>query len=214
MRYLAVDLGGAGIRVNAISAGPVRTLAASGIGDFRYILKWNEYNAPLKRNTTHRRCRRCRRLSAFRAGFRHHGRGAARRLRLSRRRHEGGRRAGHLRGEGLGTRACDRSAPDGGGGRLLRHGQPAARRRPVCRWWSGFPQRGRSRHDVRVKVSLVHGRRMNVDQTASVSVRPAVAVVAGPPLARDDLEAVTRWIDLNRETIIDYWKERSTHQRS
>jgi enoyl-[acyl-carrier protein] reductase I len=52
VRYLAVDLGGDGIRVNAISAGPVRTLAASGIGDFRYILKWNEYNSPLKRNTT------------------------------------------------------------------------------------------------------------------------------------------------------------------
>jgi enoyl-[acyl-carrier protein] reductase I len=52
VRYLAVDLGGAGVRVNAISAGPIRTLAASGIGDFRYILKWNEYNSPLKRNTT------------------------------------------------------------------------------------------------------------------------------------------------------------------
>lgn len=52
VRYLAVDLGGDRIRVNAISAGPVRTLAASGIGDFRYILKWNELNAPLKRNTT------------------------------------------------------------------------------------------------------------------------------------------------------------------
>jgi enoyl-[acyl-carrier protein] reductase I len=52
VRYLAVDLGGAGVRVNAISAGPVKTLAASGIGDFRYILKWNEYNSPLKRNTT------------------------------------------------------------------------------------------------------------------------------------------------------------------
>lgn len=52
VRYLAMDLGGQNIRVNAISAGPVRTLAASGIGDFRYILKWNQYNAPLKRNTT------------------------------------------------------------------------------------------------------------------------------------------------------------------
>lgn len=52
VRYLAVDLGGDNIRVNAISAGPIKTLAASGIGDFRYILKWNEYNAPLKRNTT------------------------------------------------------------------------------------------------------------------------------------------------------------------
>ncbi len=52
VRYLAVDLGNAGVRVNAISAGPIKTLAASGIGDFRYILKWNEYNSPLKRNTT------------------------------------------------------------------------------------------------------------------------------------------------------------------
>jgi len=49
VRYLAVDLGGQNIRINAISAGPIRTLAASGISDFRYILKWNQYNAPLKR---------------------------------------------------------------------------------------------------------------------------------------------------------------------
>jgi enoyl-[acyl-carrier protein] reductase I len=52
VRYMAVDVGARGIRVNAISAGPIKTLAASGIGDFRYILKWNQYNAPLKRNTT------------------------------------------------------------------------------------------------------------------------------------------------------------------
>ena len=52
VRYLAADLGGLNIRVNAISAGPVKTLAASGIGDFRYILKWNQYNSPLKRNVT------------------------------------------------------------------------------------------------------------------------------------------------------------------
>jgi enoyl-[acyl-carrier protein] reductase I len=52
VRYLAMDLGERQIRVNAISAGPLKTLAASGIGDFRYILKWNEYNAPLRRNVS------------------------------------------------------------------------------------------------------------------------------------------------------------------
>ncbi len=52
VKYLAVDLGPKNIRVNAISAGPIKTLAASGIGDFRYILKWNEYNSPLKRTVT------------------------------------------------------------------------------------------------------------------------------------------------------------------
>ena len=52
VKYLAADLGKKNMRVNAISAGPVRTLAASGISDFRYILKWNEYNSPLKRTTT------------------------------------------------------------------------------------------------------------------------------------------------------------------
>jgi len=52
VRYLATDLGKDGVRVNAISAGPIKTLAASGIGDFRYILKWNELNSPMKRNVT------------------------------------------------------------------------------------------------------------------------------------------------------------------
>ena len=52
VKYLAVDLGPKAIRVNAISAGPIKTLAAAGIGDFRYILKWNEYNAPLRRTVT------------------------------------------------------------------------------------------------------------------------------------------------------------------
>jgi enoyl-[acyl-carrier protein] reductase I len=52
VKYLASDLGPENIRVNAISAGPIKTLAASGIGDFRYIMKWNEYNAPLRRNVT------------------------------------------------------------------------------------------------------------------------------------------------------------------
>lgn len=52
VRYLAVDLGQYGVRVNAISAGPIKTLAASGIGDFRYILRWNELNSPLRRNVT------------------------------------------------------------------------------------------------------------------------------------------------------------------
>src|SRR6202162_2010977 len=52
VRYLAADLGAKNIRVNAISSGPIKTLAASGIGDFRYILKWNEYNTPLRRNVT------------------------------------------------------------------------------------------------------------------------------------------------------------------
>ncbi|MGD9867895.1 MAG: SDR family oxidoreductase, partial [Hyphomicrobiales bacterium] len=52
VRYLAADLGKQNIRVNAISAGPIKTLAASGISDFRYILKWNEYNSPMRRTVS------------------------------------------------------------------------------------------------------------------------------------------------------------------
>ena len=52
VRYLARDMGSKGIRVNGLSAGPAKTLAASGVGDFRYILKWNELNSPMQRNVT------------------------------------------------------------------------------------------------------------------------------------------------------------------
>ena len=68
VRYMAEDLGKRDIRVNAISAGPIKTLAASGIGDFRYILKWNEYNSPLRRTVSSGRSRQCGAVSAVRPG--------------------------------------------------------------------------------------------------------------------------------------------------
>ncbi len=64
VRYMAEDLGKKQIRVNSISAGPIKTLAASGIGDFRYILKWNEYNSPLRRTVTHAGSGQCGAVSA------------------------------------------------------------------------------------------------------------------------------------------------------
>ncbi len=73
---------------------------------------------------------------------------------------------------------------------------------PMVVWIS---ERGRSRHDVRIKVSLVHGRRAHPDQTASVSLRPAVEVVAGPPLDPRDLALVQRWVELNRDALLAYW---------
>ena len=97
VRYLAADLGAKNIRVNAISAGPIKTLAASGIGDFRYILKWNEYNAPLRRNVIDRGGRRRRGLSAVRPVARRHRRDPPCRRRLPHRRHEASRRARHRR---------------------------------------------------------------------------------------------------------------------
>ncbi len=129
VRYLAVDLGPKDIRVNAISAGPIKTLAASGIGDFRYILKWNEYNAPLRRTVTIEDVGRSARLPPLRPGRRRDRRDRARRRRLPRRRHEGRRRAGHLRRQGLSgqRRAAARFLPvagDGGGG-------------PCAAWWRG-----------------------------------------------------------------------------
>jgi hypothetical protein len=73
---------------------------------------------------------------------------------------------------------------------------------PMIVWIS---ERGRARHDARVKVSLVHGRRVRPNRTASVSVRPTVEIVAGPELDRGDMELVRQWIELNREAIIAYW---------
>jgi hypothetical protein len=79
---------------------------------------------------------------------------------------------------------------------------PALTGLPMIVWIS---ERGHARHDARVKVSLVHGRRARPDRTASVSVRPTVEIVAGPKLDRRDLELVRQWIELNREAIIAYW---------
>jgi len=79
---------------------------------------------------------------------------------------------------------------------------PALTGLPMIVWIS---ERGHARHDARVKVSLVHGRRARPDRTASVSVRPTVDVVAGRQLDRRDLELVRQWIELNREAIMAYW---------
>jgi hypothetical protein len=72
---------------------------------------------------------------------------------------------------------------------------------PMVVWIS---ERGRARHDARVKVSLVHGRRARPDRTASVSVRPTVEVVAGRELGPRDMDLMRQWIQLNREAIIAY----------
>ena len=95
VRYLAADLGSAGIRCNAISAGPIKTLAASGIGDFRYILRWNQLNSPMQRNVTIEEVGGAGPLPAVRSVVRRDRRGASCRLRLSYRRHEASRRARH-----------------------------------------------------------------------------------------------------------------------
>jgi len=73
---------------------------------------------------------------------------------------------------------------------------------PMIVW---ITERGHARHDARVMVSLVHGRRARPDRTASVSVRPTVEVVAGPEVDRRDLDLVRQWIELNRAAIIAYW---------
>ncbi len=97
VRYLAADLGAKNIRVNAISAGPIKTLAASGIGDFRYILKWNELQRAAAPHRDDRGGRRRRGLSPVRPVARRDRRDPSRRCRLSHRRHEASRRARHRR---------------------------------------------------------------------------------------------------------------------
>jgi hypothetical protein len=79
---------------------------------------------------------------------------------------------------------------------------PALTGLPMIVWIS---ERGGARHDVRVKMSLVHGRRAHPDNTASVTVRPTVEVVAGAAPDPRDLALVRRWVEQNRDTIIDYW---------
>ncbi len=100
VRYLAADLGEKAIRVNAISAGPIKTLAASGIGDFRYILQVERVQRALAPHRDHRRGRRHRGLPAVADVARRDRRDSARRRRLSRRRHEEPGRAGYFGGEG------------------------------------------------------------------------------------------------------------------
>lgn len=73
---------------------------------------------------------------------------------------------------------------------------------PMIVWIS---ERGRDRHDVRVKVSLIRGRRARPDRTASVSLRSNVGIAAGPELEPGDLAPVREWVELNREAIIAYW---------
>ena len=117
VKYLAMDLGPQKVRVNAISAGPIKTLAASGIGDFRYILKWNEYNAPLRRNVTIEDVGGAGALSAQRPVIGRDGRNPPCRCRLQRHRHEGRRRAGHERGDDQHAVPGDRPCPDRYAGR-------------------------------------------------------------------------------------------------
>lgn len=71
-------------------------------------------------------------------------------------------------------------------------------------------EHGETRSAPRVNVSLVHGRRMRADRPTSVSIRPNVAVVAGPALPHDDAERVRRWTEVNREVPLDHWKEATT----
>ena len=108
VRYLAADLGKGAIRVNAISAGPIKTLAASGIADFRYILKWNEYNSPLRRTVSIEDVGGGALYLLSDLGRRRHRRDPAYRCRLPRGRHEKRKGPRHLGGEGIAWRSATR----------------------------------------------------------------------------------------------------------
>ena len=126
VRYLAEDLGKKNIRVNSISAGPIKTLAFAGIADSRYILKWNEYNSPLRRTVTQGRSRQLGAVPAVRPGQRGDRRKPACRCGLSHRRHEGGRRARYRRRASKPDAHALRLASPGLTLYFARHGQTEA----------------------------------------------------------------------------------------
>jgi hypothetical protein len=164
VRYLAADLGVKKIRVNAISAGPIKTLAAAGIGDFRYILKWNEYNTPLRRNVTLGDVGSAAVFFPLRPRQRRDRRNPACRCRLSCRRHQASRRAGS-EGRGVLISRCHRPSNLGftrdshleaqvGQGRFACGGRSSSSRQPQfltagcsafaghdIRAWSSTPER-------------------------------------------------------------------------
>ena len=136
VKYMAEDLGKDGIRVNAISAGPIKTLAASGIGDFRYIMKWNELNSPLRRNVDQEEVGKAALYLLSDPGIRHHGREPACGCGLSCRGHEGGGRARYRRGDGpqgMTLARVSRRGPAASDGRHL-----ARARRCSCRHAPGL----------------------------------------------------------------------------
>ena len=161
VRYMAEDLGKKNIRVNALSAGPIRTLAAAGVGDFRYILKWNEFNSPLRRTVTHAGSGRLRHVSRFRSLPVHYRRGDACGLRIPCRRNEGGRRARHFQ-------------------KRSRTGNSSAARAHVLQQFRPSV----SRHDIRRESrpgDWLRGRRMPAWNSAHRSRYPALA---GPAKTR------------------------------
>ena len=179
VRYLAADLGAKNIRVNAISAGPIKTLAASGIGDFRYILKWNEYNTPLRRNVTLEEVGEAGVLFPLRHVARRDRRNPSRRCRLSHRRHEASRRAGHSR-SARNRRRTAHAAAD----RLLHPSRRnrLERRRPAARpaRYSAQCARPRAGHRIAAKSCAICSRATAAIPPISTMCRARSAAPARP----------------------------------